>query len=72
MANPVLNKAEVATYTPSVQEKVYVYQGSNLNEINSVIEKYLASLGFKVSVEEQAQTQTNQAEQTQQTTPTTT
>jgi uncharacterized YkwD family protein len=70
MANPALNKAEAATYTPSVQEKVYVYQGSNLNEINSVIEKYLASLGYKVTVP--TQTQTNQPAQTQQTTPTTT
>lgn len=70
MANPALNKAEAATYTPSVQEKVYVYQGSNLNEINSVIEKYLASLGYKVTIP--TQTQTNQPAQTQQTTPTTT
>lgn len=70
MANPALNKAEASTYTPSVQEKVYVYQGSNLKDINSVIEKYLASLGYKVTVP--TQTQTNQPAQTQQMTPTTT
>ncbi|MDQ0973783.1 putative YkwD family protein [Neobacillus niacini] len=68
MANPVLNKAEAADFTPVVQEKVYVYQGSNLNDINSVIEKYLASFGYKVTVP--TQTQTNVPAQTQQTTPT--
>ena len=46
MSNPVLNKAHAATNSSLTQEKVYVYQGSNMNEINSVIEKYLASLGF--------------------------
>jgi uncharacterized YkwD family protein len=69
MANPVLNKAEAADFTPVVQEKVYVYQGSNLNDINSVIEKYLASFGYKVTIP--TQTQTNLPAQTQQTTPTT-
>lgn len=71
MTNPAINKAEAASFTPVVQEKVYVYQGSNLNEINSVIEKYLASFGYKVSLEKKTQTQTNQSTQTQQTTPTT-
>src|SRR3954454_4208021 len=46
MANPTLNKEEAASYTPQVQQKVYVYQGSNMNEINSIIEKYLASFGI--------------------------
>jgi len=49
MSNPVLNKAHAATTSPSVQEKVYVYQGTNLNEINSIIEKYLASFGLTFS-----------------------
>jgi uncharacterized YkwD family protein len=66
MANPALNKAEAASYTPVVQEKVYVYQGSNLNEINSVIEKYLASFGYKFSVEQPVQTLPTQPAQTQQ------
>lgn len=66
MANPALNKAEAAAYTPVVQEKVYVYQGSNLNEINSVIEKYLASFGYKFSVEQPVQRQPNQPAPTQQ------
>ncbi|MEH7179777.1 CAP domain-containing protein [Neobacillus vireti] len=48
MANPSLNKAEAASYNPEVQQKVYVYQGSNLNEINSIIEKYLASFGITI------------------------
>ncbi|MDM5328953.1 CAP domain-containing protein [Neobacillus sp. CF12] len=66
MANPALNKAEASTYTPVVQEKVYVYQGSNINDINSVIEKYLASLGFTMPVKQPVQTQTNQPAPTQQ------
>jgi uncharacterized YkwD family protein len=69
MSNPVLNKAHAATTSPSVQEKVYVYQGTNMNEINSVIEKYLASLGFTFSqntVKQPGQTQPNQSVPTQQ------
>lgn len=63
MANPTLNKAEAASNTPVVQEKVYVYQASNMNEINSVIEKYLASFGFtipKTTEKQPVETQTNQ------------
>jgi uncharacterized YkwD family protein len=63
MANPTLNKAEAATFTPQVQQKVYVYQGSNMNEINSVIEKYLASFGITVpqtTVKQPVQSPTNQ------------
>lgn len=66
MANPVMNKADAATFKPVVQEKVYVYQGSNINEINSVIEKYLASLGFtvpKTTVQQPVQTQPSQPTQ---------
>src|SRR4051794_24913106 len=69
MSNPVLNKAHAATTNPSVQEKVYVYQGTNMDEINSVIEKYLASLGFSFSpstVKQPVQTQQNQTVPTQQ------
>jgi uncharacterized YkwD family protein len=42
-ANPVLNKAHAATLTPSTQEKVYVYQG---NDLNSFIEGVLNKMGF--------------------------
>ncbi len=69
MSNPVLNKAHASTNSPSVQEKVYVYQGTNLNELNSVIEKYLASLGFTFSqntVKQPTQTQPNQTVETQE------
>ncbi|MBV7506695.1 sporulation protein [Bacillus sp. sid0103] len=68
MSNPVLNKAHAASTSPSVQEKVYVYQGTNMNEINSIIENYLASLGFSFSqntVKQPAQTQPNQTVSTQ-------
>lgn len=70
MANPALNKAEAAT--PVVQEKIYVYQGSNINEINSIIEKYLASFGFTIPVKQPVQTPTNQPAPTKQPAQTTT
>ncbi len=63
MANPVLNKAHAATTSPSVQEKVYVYQGTNMNELNSIIEKYFTSFGYTFSqntVKSPKQTQTTQ------------
>ncbi|MEH7373969.1 CAP domain-containing protein [Neobacillus drentensis] len=69
MSNPVLNKAHAATTSPSVQEKVYVYQGTNMDEINSVVKKYLASLGFTFSqntVKLPVQTQPNQTVPTQE------
>ena len=68
MSNPVLNKAHAATNSSLTQEKVYVYQGSNMNEINSVIEKYLASLGFSFSqnsVKQPTQTQPTQTQTAQ-------
>ncbi|MEH7072920.1 CAP domain-containing protein [Neobacillus drentensis] len=66
MSNPLLNKAFAATNSP---EKVYVYQGTNMNEINSIIEKYLASLGFTFSqstVKQPVSTQPTQAVPTQE------
>lgn len=69
LANPVLNKAHAASNTPAAQEPFYFIQGSNMNEINSIIENYLASLGIKLSsnaVQQQAQAPTNQAAQAQQ------
>lgn len=66
MANPTLNKAEAATYTPVVQEKVYVYQGTNINEINSIIEKYLASFGITMPEKQPVQTQPQQPAPTKQ------
>jgi uncharacterized YkwD family protein len=62
LSNPVLNKAHAATTSQSVQEKV-LYQGTNMDEINSVIEKFLASLGFTFSqntVKQPVQTQPSQ------------
>jgi uncharacterized YkwD family protein len=69
MSNPVLNKAHAATNSPSVQEKVYVYQGTDMNEINSIIAKYFASLGMTIpqnTVKQPVQTQPNQTVQPQQ------
>ncbi|QCJ41110.1 sporulation protein [Bacillus sp. S3] len=71
MANPVINKAAAATTSPQVQEKVYVYQGSDMNELNSIIEKYLASFGFSTNaVKQPSQTQKNQIGSAQQPTKT--
>jgi hypothetical protein len=66
LANPAFDKADAATFNPVVQEKVYVYQGTNMNEINSVLEKYLASFGFtvpKTTVKQPVQTEPSQPTQ---------
>jgi len=66
MSNPAANKADAASFNPVVQEKVYVYQGTNMNEINSVIEKYLASFGVtmpKTTVKQPVQTAPTQPAQ---------
>ena len=73
LANPVLNKVKAETNSPSMQEKVYVYQGTNMNEINSIIEKYLANFGFTFSqdtVKQPVQAQPDQPVQPTQTVPT--
>lgn len=49
MANPLLNKAEAATFTPAVQQKVYVYQSSNVNDMNKFLEYFYSQFGLKVS-----------------------
>jgi uncharacterized YkwD family protein len=48
MANPMLNKAEAASYTPTVQQKVYVYQSSNINDFNKILEYFYSQYGIKV------------------------
>jgi uncharacterized YkwD family protein len=66
LANPALDKADAATFKPVVQEKIYIYQGTNINEINSVLEKYLASYGFtmpKTKVKQPVQTAPSQPTQ---------
>jgi uncharacterized YkwD family protein len=47
VASPLTEKASAAENTTNVQQKVYVYQGSNLNELNSYLQKYFANLGIK-------------------------
>jgi uncharacterized YkwD family protein len=69
MSNPVVNKAHAASNTPTVKERVYEYQGTNINEINSIIEKYLACLGIPVpqnTVKEPVQPETKPTVPTQQ------
>ncbi|MFJ5714471.1 CAP domain-containing protein [Neobacillus sp. NPDC093127] len=65
-AGPVMNKAHAATNSPSVHERVYVYQGADMNEINSIIEKYMTSLGFSTAHNTVKQPVLNQTYQTQQ------
>jgi uncharacterized YkwD family protein len=75
MANPGINKADAASTNP-VQERVYVYQGSNVNEINRILESYLNKLGldksfFQFNVpqateKQPEQTETNQTVKPQQ------
>ncbi|MGG1674830.1 CAP domain-containing protein [Neobacillus sp. NRS-1170] len=70
LANPVLNKAHAASNTSTTQEPVYVFHGYNLNEINSVIEKYLANFGITLTQKQPVHAPSNQTVQTQQSTQT--
>lgn len=69
VANPVLNKADAAANNPNVQEKVYVYQGTDLNEINSILENFFTKMGIDKNFTpfHTAKTQTNQTVQQAQT-----
>ena len=48
-ASPMVQKASAAENTTTVQKKVYVYQSSNFEELNSYLQKYFASLGYKTT-----------------------
>jgi uncharacterized YkwD family protein len=63
-SNPVLNKAEATSNTPTVNEKVYVFQGTDMNEINRIIEKYFASLGITVPQNKEKQPVQKETKQT--------
>lgn len=45
MANPLQNNAEAASTNPTFQEKVYFYQVTNQNEINSILDKFYKMMG---------------------------
>lgn len=45
MANPLQNNAEAASTNPTFQEKVYFYQETNQNEINSILDKFYKMMG---------------------------
>jgi uncharacterized YkwD family protein len=76
VASPMAEKASAAENTTTVQQKVYVYQGSNLNELNSYLQKYFANLGINFNTNTTTTTETQQptqpTAQTQQPTETTT
>ncbi len=67
VASPMAEKASAAENTTTVQQKVYVYQGSNLNELNSYLQKYFANLGINFNTNT-----TTTTTETQQPTETTT
>lgn len=56
-------KASAAENTTNVQQKVYVYQGSNLNELNSYLQKYFVNLGIKFNTNTTTTTETEQPTQ---------
>jgi uncharacterized YkwD family protein len=58
IASPLGEKANAAENPTNVRQKVYVYQGSNLNELNSYLQKYFANLGIKFSTNTTTQTNT--------------
>lgn len=76
VASPTAEKASAAENTTTVQQKVYVYQGSNLNELNSYLQKYFANLGINFNTNTttttEAQQPTQPTTETQQPTETTT
>lgn len=76
VASPMAEKASAAENTTTVQQKVYMYQGSNLNELNSYLQKYFANLGINFNTNTTTTTETQQPTQptteTQQPTETTT
>jgi uncharacterized YkwD family protein len=44
VANPILNKAHAASNNPNVQEKVYAYQGTDVNQINRILADFYNKL----------------------------
>jgi uncharacterized YkwD family protein len=63
VANPMVEKASAAENTATVQQKVYVYQDSNVNELSSYLQKYFANLGIKFNPNTTATTQSQQPTQ---------
>lgn len=66
MANPMLNKAEAASCTPSAQEKVYVYHTSNVNDFDRILEYFNSHFGKTVTKQPQTN-QTTEADKPSQT-----
>lgn len=64
VASPMAEKASAAENSTNVQQKVYVYQGSNLNELNSYLQKYFANLGIKFNTNTTTTTVTQQPTET--------
>lgn len=75
-ANPAQNNAHATNPNPTMQDRVYADQGSNVNEINRMIENYLIKMGMdknitqipvsQNTVKQQVQKITNQPVKTQQ------
>ncbi len=65
-AGPMVQKASAAENTTTVQKKVYVYQSSNFEELNSYLQKYFASLGYKTTTNTTAQPSAGQTSTVEQ------
>lgn len=57
MANPIADKADAASNSSNAQAKVYYYQSNNINidEINSLLEKYMQNVQIKQPTDQPAE-----------------
>jgi uncharacterized YkwD family protein len=60
VANPMGEKASAAESTTTVQQKIFVSQGSIVNELNSYLQKYFANLRIKFNTNTTATPQSQQ------------
>ncbi|AIM16980.1 CAP domain-containing protein [Neobacillus sedimentimangrovi] len=68
MTSPIVDKAEAATIKTDVQKHVYVYQSTNWNDINKILEQIYSQYGIKIpkqTVTQQQSPKMNPTEQTQ-------
>ncbi|MFH7820379.1 CAP domain-containing protein [Neobacillus thermocopriae] len=68
MSSPIVDKAEATTIKTDVQKHVYVYQSTNWNDINKILEQIYSQYGIKIpkqTVTQQQLPKMNPTEQTQ-------
>jgi uncharacterized YkwD family protein len=66
MANPIADKADAASNSSNAQAKVYYYQSNNINidEINSLLEKYMQNVQIKQPTDQPAEVEVPKEETT--------